>query len=252
MSQEKITLRQQLIRHELGVKAISVGLAGLVVLIVGLWPLFRSAGEALRKIENRSQELEQLSKKVAILSQIDQEILKERTRVIKAALPETKDVVAYLRAVDGLSKELGLAFGGITVAPGEVSGAGQKAATPRTKATRQVSALNVLDTEIKITGNRDGIYAFLRQVEQTLPLMQVSDLVVTKIGEDQYTMSLSLGMLWAPTPTIDLKGAITLFSEKEEEYFQRLNSFGSYGVGTGAVVPDAGIGTGRQDLFSQE
>ncbi len=250
MSQDKISLRQQLIRHELAVKAAGVVGAGLVILSVGLWPLFSSAGDHLRKIESRSTELEQLSRKVGLLSQIDQAILKERTRVIKAALPETKDVVAYLQAVDGLSKELGLAFGGITVTPGEVSGAAQKPTSGRTKATRQVSALNVLDTEIKITGNRDGIYAFLRQVEQTLPLMQISDLVVTKIGEDQYSMSLSLGMLWAPTPAIDLKGAITLFNEKEEAYFQRLNTFGSYSGSSNVAGPS--LNFGRSDLFSQE
>lgn len=250
MSEEKVSLKQQLIRHQIAVKALGVVAAILVVLLVGLWPLFKSAGTLLRKIETRSKEEESLSKKVAILSQIDQQVLKERTKVIKAALPETKDVIAYLGAVDGLSKELGLSFGGITVAPGDVSGESQKTSSGRTKSTRKVALLNVLDTDIKITGTRDGIYAFLRQVEQTLPLMQVSDVVVTKLEEDLYAMSLSLGMLWAPTPSIDLKGAISLFTEKEEGYFQKLNGFKAY---SGSSIAESGVvNEGRIDLFRQE
>ena len=247
MSEEKVSLKQQLIRHEMAVKAGAVVVASLFVLAIGLWPLLQSSGSLLKKIESRSKEEAQLSKKVSILSQIDQNVLKDRTKVIKEALPETKDVIAYLSAVDGLSKELGLSFGGITVAPGDVSGESQKPTSGRSKATRKVAALNVLDTDIKITGTRDGIYAFLRQVEQTLPLMQVSDVVVNKIEEDLFSMSLSLGMLWAPTPEVDLKGAISLFTEKEEVYFQKLNVFRTYGGTTNVENLNA---SERLDLFN--
>lgn len=250
MSQENISLRQQLIRHQVAVKGVGVVVAILVVLLVGLWPLFKSAGTLLKKIETRGKEEELLSKKVAILSQIDQQVLKERTKVIKAALPETKDVIAYLGAVDGLSKELGLSFGGITVSPGDVSGESQKSTSGRSKNTRKVALLNVLDTDIKIAGTREGIYAFLRQVEQTLPLMQVSDVVVTKLEEDLYSMTLSLGMLWSPTQTFDLKGAINLFTEKEETYFQKLNVFKAYSGSS--VAESATQNEGRVDLFRQD
>jgi Tfp pilus assembly protein PilO len=247
MSENKINLRQQFIRHQVAVKAVGVMTAALLILLLGLWPLVQSAGDLIRKIDTRSKEADKLSKKVAILTQIDQQILKERTKYIKAALPETKDVVAYLSAVDGLSKELGLSFGGITVSPGEVSGQAQaQQKTGRSQATRKVASLNVLDTDIKITGNRDGIYAFLRQVEQTLPLMQVSDVVVSTIDEDTYAMTLSLGMLWSPTPSIDLAGAISLFTEKEEEYFQKLSSFRNYGS---SAVQNSQNPSSRLDLF---
>lgn len=249
MSEESLTLKQQLIRHQIAFKALGVLVATMTILLIGLWPLFKSAGALLRKIESRGKEAQALSKKVAILTQIDQQVLKERTKVIKAALPETKDVIAYLGAVDGLSKELGLSFGGITVAPGDVSGDTQKTASNRSKNPRKVALLNVLDTDIKITGSRDGIYAFLRQVEQTLPLMQVSDVVVTKIDNDLYSMTLSLGMLWAPTPAFDLKGAISLFTEKEENYFQKLNVFKTY---SGSMADQSNlVNDGRADLFKQ-
>lgn len=247
MKSENIELRQQLIRHQVGLKGVGVALAAFLILMVGLWPLFKSAGEMLRKINTRQKEADALSQKVAILSQIDQDVLKQRTQVIKQALPETKDVISYLNAVDGLSRELGLSFGGITIAPGEVGSAQPSGKSG--KSSRTVGNLNVLDTDIKITGNRDGIYAFLRQVEQTLPLMQVTDVSVTSVSDGLYNMSLSLGMLWSPTPQTDLKGAITLFTEKEEEYFQKLSGFRTYST----TVPTIGNSpAGKANLFEQE
>lgn len=245
-NETNITLRQQLIRHQVALKAVGIALVSVMIILVGLVPLFKSAGASLRKIEARQKEEKLLSQKVAILSQIDQTVLTERTKVIKAALPESKDVIAYLGAVDGLSKELGLSFGGITIAPGDVSG---KAETKAGKNKRTVSELNVLDTDIKISGTKDGIYAFLRQVEQTLPLMQVADVSVQVADEDLYTMTLSLGMLWSGTPETDLKGAITLFNEKEESYFQRLNSFRLYPA---SRVETAVAEVGKTNLFQQD
>jgi hypothetical protein len=54
-------------------------------------------------------------------------------------------------------------------------------------------------------------------------------------------------MRWAPTPEVDLKGAISLFTEKEEVYFQKLNVFRTYG---GATVTNEGSATPRLDLFN--
>lgn len=244
---EKPTLKQFLIRHQMMARAIMVVAATILLGVVGLIPLLSSAGTTLKKIQTRQKEEAALSQKVSLLSQIDQDVLKDRARVIKAALPENKDVIVYLAAVDGLSKELGLTFGGITVSPGEVSGSG--AATRVKGKSKTVGTLQVLDTQVKITGSKDGIYAFLRQVEQTMPLMQVADVSVTNIGVDQYTLSLNLGMLWAPVGESDLKGAISLFSEQEEGYFQKLATFRSYRANTTATN-ESGI-IGKQDLFQE-
>lgn len=239
-------LRSELIKHQTAVKATGVALAIVLMLTMGLIPLVRGAGSKLKKIKTREAEAAALSKKITILSQIDQEVLKQRSSTIKTALPDNKDVVSYLRTIDGLSKELGLSFGGITISPGQVSGNDTQSKTSK-KNTRTIAKLNVLDTDIKINGNKDGIYAFLRQVEETLPLMQISNVSITSTNPDQYSMSLSLGMLWAPSSTIDLKGAITLFNEKEEAYFQKLNKFRTYDQI--AVTSGGSVVGGKNDLF---
>lgn len=250
-SQEQLSLRQQLIRHQVAVKAGLITMGSILLILVGLWPLVQSSGTLLRKIETRDKEAKALSQKVSLLSQIDQNVLAERTNTIKRALPENKDVISYLTALDGLSKELGLSFGGIVVSPGTIKSAEaeSKKKTSGKTTGRTAGRLEVLDTTIKITGEQSAIYDFLRQVEQTLPLMQVSDVNVTTLGQGQYAVTLTLGMLWAPTPPSDLKGAISLFTEREEDYFQRLAGFRSY-----VFTPNAGESDGltKLNLFEQD
>ncbi len=247
MTNTNTDLKQQLIRHQVALRGAMVVAAAVLMLLLGLLPLINSTRALTAKITTREKDLDTLSQKVAVLNKIDQSVLKERTAIIKQALPETKDVIAYLRAVDGLSRELGVSFGGITVSPGEITGNSAEVSKKSRSQQRKISQLDVLDTNIKVTGNRDGIYAFLRQVEQTLPLMQVADVSVSRVEDDVYTMSLSLGMLWASSAANDLKASIELFTEKEEESFSKLHTFRSYSDQTYNTAESTT--TPRTDLF---
>ena len=241
--------KKSMIRHQLLLRAIVVDVVIILLTMVGLLPMISSANTNLKKIETRTKDQEALVNKVAILSKIDQSVLQERTQIIKLALPEKKDVVAYLASIDGLSRELGLSFGGITLSPGDVSETGKGKDAKDGVKTR--TPFQVLDTEVKIVGSREGIYSFLRLVEQALPLMQVADVKVTSSGVDNFTMSLSLGMLWAPYIENNLKGVVTLFNEKEESYFQKLLTYKRYYLQLGEQ--DFGVGkAGKTDLFAVE
>ncbi len=242
---EQVSINSLWVRHQTGVRAAGMGVLVAVCVLWGILPLWSSIREKIAKIEIRRKEEQELTKKVAVLSQLDQNVLKDRLTVIDTALLPRKDVVAYLSAVDGLSRELGLSFGGLSLSPGSIDEASGSAKAVTTKSE---AGLQSLDTTLKIQGNEDAIYSFLRSVEQMLPLMHVKDVKVTKVADGQYSLSLSLGMLWAPPTAGDIKGAVTLFSEKEEKYFQTLASYRRYdrvvGIDTGAT------GETKADLFA--
>jgi len=230
------------------VKAIVVDLVAVVIILGGILPTIGKIQSNTSKIETRAKEEKILSEKVVLLSQIDKAVLKERAQIIQEALPEKKDVIAYLGAIDGLSRELGLSFGGIILNPGDVSGANDVSSKTKKK-TKQVGGLQILDTDVKITGSKDGIYTFLKLVEQALPLMQVANVKISSAGTDNYTLALSLGMLWAPYSQGDVKGAVSLFNEKEEASFQRLSSYKRYD-GTVSETDITGMPIGKSDLFA--
>lgn len=221
--------------------ATLVGLAALLLLFVAIIPLYQNTQALMAQIKTQTAERDALSTKVSLMSQLDTNVLTARVQTLDQALPQRKDVLTYLVAIDGLSKQLGLSFGGISLAPGDVStGSGKaKGAT--------VAGLQSLDTDIRISGSGDSVYTFLRTIEQVLPLMQIKNVKVSVSPDAQYQLSLTLGMLWAPAVTGDVKGPVSLFTDEEQKYFNQLSQYTSYSQNGNAF---AGSVTGKQNVFA--
>jgi hypothetical protein len=222
---------------------MAVGIAGaaLILLLVAIIPLYQNTTDLLAQIKAKGVERDALSTKVSLMSQLDTNVLASRVQTLDQALPPRKDVLTYLVAIDGLSKQLGLSFGGISLSPGDVSTGSAAAKGPT------VAGLQSLDTDIKISGSGDNVYTFLRTIEQVLPLMQIKNVKVSVSSDMQYQLSLTLGMLWAPPVTTDVKGPVTLFTDAEQKYFTQLSQYTSYSnSGSGFV----GTVAGKQNLFA--
>lgn len=221
-------IQKQLVRHAMMVRAVAVGIVAVLLILLGLIPMIGKMNTLTKKVASRAKEAKEITERVAILEGIDKEILRKRVEILDKALPNKKDVLLYLSTIDSLSKELGLNFSGISLAPGDVAEASASAAADgrKTKTVAdEVPGVHSLETEVKITGKRENIFAFLRAIEQALPLMQVKDVKISILGSEDLALSLRLGMLWAKGDISNVKGAITLFNEKEESYFQQLSSY---------------------------
>lgn len=231
--------------HKNLVLAIAIGVASFLLVLVAVLPIYQNANTILGKITKKSAELDELNTKVTILTQLDQAVLQERVETLDKALPPKKDVLLYLTSVDGLSRELGLTFGGLSLAPGDISEASSSAKKPA-KNNKALGGLRGLETEIRINGDKDSIYTFLRTIEEVLPLMQIKDVKVTIIPGDQYSLALTLNMLWAEPATLDVKSKITLFGEKEDKYFQQLSQYRKFESAV-TIEPNQGP---KNDLFA--
>lgn len=230
------------------VKAVLL-VAGTVFILMGvIIPTIRKASEIGGKIRVRSAEEKELVDKVSILSSIDQDLLTSRVEILDLALPPRKDVVLYLSTIDGLSKELGLSFAGISLSPGDVTEASESGEIKAAKAA-QKKGLQTLETQIKVDGSKERIYEFLRALENSFPLMQVKEVKVSAAGNDDgYSLSLQLGMLWAPREVGEVKGQVSLFTPEEESYFQQLSRNRRY---SSPSFEAGGVNTlGKSDLFS--
>lgn len=247
MAQRSIT--SYMVRHGILVRAAIVSVVTLIILLAITLPFINNVREMSGKIVSKRKENTELADKVSILSGLDQAVLEERVKILDRALPPKKDVVLYLSTIDGLSRELSLSFGGLSLNPGEVTEASGSAGKTVTKGKPKTEAagLHSLETEIEITGTKENIYTFLRLVEESAPLMQIKDAKVTGTSETAYALSLKLGMLYATTDIKAVKGPITLFDEKEEQYFQDLSKFRSFSLLSEAAVTDLELG--KSNLF---
>jgi len=198
----------------------------MMIIAGGILPIYQSASSMRHKIEIKSSELETLTNKVFILSKLDLNVLKERVATLNSALPPRKDILLYLTSISGLSQELGLTFGGLSFSPGDLTVASQSGQ----KIANTTLGLESLETEIKMQGNQENVYTFLRTIEGVLPLMQIKDINVVILGDDQFSLTLKLGMLWALPTAPDVKGTITLFGVEEDKYFSQLAEYRKYYV----------------------
>lgn len=229
-----------LTRHKSLAMAIGIGIATVVLILVAIFPLYQSSTKISGKINSKTKELESLTAKVSILSKLDPNVLKDRVTVLDNALPPRKDVLLYLTSIDGLSRELGLTFGGLSLSPGDITEASGSAKTVK------LTGLQTLQTDIKMQGNQDSIYSFLRSIESVLPLMQIKDVKVSVLGNDQYSLALTLSMLWSEPSVIDVKGPVTLFGVEEDKYFTQLSEYRRFDT-----VLSSPIDQGKnQDLFA--
>lgn len=246
----EVNLSRWIVKHPYLVRTILVGLGIVVVLSFLTIPFFNSVSEMNRRLANRKKEAAELAERVTILSGLDSQVLSQRVRTLDQALPPRKDVVLYLSTIDGLSKQLGLNFGGISLAPGDVTEASFSAQTPakRTGSKTNIAGLSSLDTEVKIDGTRDSIYAFLREIENSVPIMEIKDVQVAAKDDNRLSLSLNLGMLYAIADINQVKGKISIFDAKEEAYFTKLEGFSRFD-NLSAFNEEAVTGLGKSDLF---
>jgi hypothetical protein len=239
-------------RHKTLATAAATFVLAFLLLFVAVFPMYRSASSLLKKIDTKSKELDTLTEKVAVLSQLDPTVLSDRVKVLDSALPPKKDILLYLNSIEGLSKELGLTFGGLSLSPGDITEATGSAATaPVTNKKKPVvktaAGLGSLDTEIKMRGGKEAVYTFLRTIEDVLPLMQIQDIKVSVLTGDQYSLALTLGMLWAEPVTANVKGPVTLFGAEEDKYFTQL---AGYRVFEPVTLLENTESSSKQDLFA--
>lgn len=230
------------IRHKSLVIASLIALLSFSMVFLAIIPIYQSAFKILDKIKTKSSELDSITTKVTLLSKLDPNVLDERVSILDSALPSRKDVLLYLTSINGLSQELGLTFGGLSLTPGDIT-----VSTASAKQKTSKPGVQYLATDIKMGGSKESVYTFLRTIEEVLPLMQIDNIKISVLGSDQYSLSLTLAMLWAPTDTIDVKGAVTLFGEEEDKYFGQLALYRRFDA-VAPLSPSTPIG--KPDLFS--
>lgn len=236
-----------LVRHKILATAIGLALVSLLLIFVAILPIYQNAYKILTKIDLKSKELETLTTKVSILSQLDPDILQTRVSTLDKALPTRKDILMYLTTIDGLSRQLGLSFGGISLTPGQISEATDSAKV----VSKSSGGLQRLETEIKMRGGQVNIYKFLRLIEQVLPLMEIRDIKISVLGDDQYSLVLTLAMLWAESSSGDIKGSVTLFGDTEDKYFNQLAEYQSFNIpSTEFIYPNESDMSSQKRLFT--
>lgn len=227
-------------------KAVLLYFASVLIIIIAVIPIFNNANSARRELVADKKTLDDVTNKVVILTGLDSVVLDSRLSELNRILPARKDIVSYLVTLDGLSRDLDLSLGSISLTPGDVSDASHSAET--SDGSRRVASLSVIESEVSIDGDEDDIYEFLRNIEEVAPLMQVKDTSVTRVDE-LFTLKLRLGMLYSEEGvSSDLKGVVSIFTPEEERLFEQIQRLRRYSL-EGEPALESAEGVGIDSLF---
>ena len=236
--------------HAFLARAMAVFFASVILLIIGVYPAVQKFSGVRDKLKKEEDVLKKLTGQVLVLDNLDDNILKQKIEVLDRVLPLSKDVVAYLNTLDGLSRELGLSMGDISLAPGEIYSSRKEDEASEKKRN---SGLSSLETEVRITGDIAKIYDFLKQIENIAPLMLIKDVQMSRVGtfSETFVLTVRLGMIYAdPVTSGSFKGVVNVFSSEDEKIFNKISEFKYYSSNMIPVDDNSNSGSENRDLFA--
>ena len=220
------------------------------------YQLFESLKKSYLKVQEKSERLENLNKKIDILDSINGE--SENLKLIEAekAVPSRKELAPWLNEVNILADKNGLLKLGINIKPGKVATDSAALETNNTekKGTPTKTAKTVTTKEDKeavtfavtLGGSLENMKQFLLDLEGSKPLLSVTS-IKSKLQEDgSYRFDLRIS---APIKGVTQKGDIIAepvpaLTDALEAIFKKISRMISY---VGISVPT--VPTGVEDPF---
>jgi Tfp pilus assembly protein PilO len=223
-----------------------LGMIGLliVLLIVVFGPVLSLLNERLSSNRQLNVEFSKLAAKIETLEGIDEDLTTQRVNKMEEVFPSTKPVVKLLSALNQLSSNNNLSFGGVTLRPGSLS----------EKNTAKESPLADLQFSFEVSGSFDSISIFLTSLEKVAPLMKIDNVGLAikskPLVEREATLvtaNISVSAYYQAPPASlgGVSAAVKLLSREDEVLLSRLFSFESFGT----VIPTAP--TGNLNLFQE-
>lgn len=238
-----------------GVVAGGIGIICLFVFALQLVPKTLAARERMSTSEKT---VSATTQRAAIITNISQEDQENFLRVAQA-LPQTKEPLIVLQALDDISREANVVVGEFDTTPGLVSTASAVANRAAARTTSQT-----LTIAVEISGTFQQINRALELLESAAPVMEVTELSLTPTDRNQvsavlarYTATLQVTSYFLPAQ-LQASGqtAQPLTSAQKQtleallrwrnrlpttpsspEVFARTNLFVIEGLGGGLILP---------------
>ncbi len=224
----------------------SVAILGVIVLgcLFGIVPAARTTLGLVKNIRSTNSEIVGLNQKIAVLSALDRDSLKQNLFELSSAIPIDKSPQTIFSTLEALSAQAGATLSDVTLSGLGIATESAKTSQLHTSGARvvQFSAFiegTILETKefFRLAGSVRrllGIRSFDMSVSQ-------AGTVVTKVEMDGY---------FAPLPRElgALRASMEPLSEHEEAVVRKIASFPNFTRTAG--LPPAAIGPVKSDLFS--
>ncbi|OIP03394.1 hypothetical protein AUK18_02125 [Candidatus Beckwithbacteria bacterium CG2_30_44_31] len=215
----------------------------LVLGIIVFGPTLSNLHKVIKVNKQQKTELNKLEEKLQILEGIDKNLITDRVKKMEMVFPSDKPIVELLSSLSQLSAKHGLSFGGVSLSPGALT---------KTEEKKAETDLSDLTFSFEVGGEFNSVLKFLRELENTAPLMKIDkvgltiktnplfDIITTMVAAD-----IDVSAFYQPAPKSlgGISQPVKLLSRSEEAILSRLFNFTKFQ----AVLPV--VQTGKTDLF---
>jgi len=209
----------------LAIMALTLG-ATLWLLLPRLSRLNQALRQNRRLIEQRRVFLQ----KAQLIASLDEKELRENARLATFALPKEKEISLILYALGGPARNNNFYTEKLEFNLGEMTGQKAQEKTQTAKKSKPPKKVLIERIPVRATflGPRKNLISFLRQMEETLPLVEVRRLK-GRFGAERATVELSLSLFLSPQDAVYNPEKVTLvdltLSEEEEKLLNQLAQF---------------------------
>lgn len=171
-------LKEWWIQRRQFVIAVGLFLSSVLLLFFGAYRFWQIAEETQVTIEQKQKELNQVVQRATLLNTITPD---DRAGyiLVEQALPRFKEPLQVMRTLEAISQDTQISLGEYDLNPGVVSteAAKQSGSSRNTsKSSKSKSQFQSLRFEIDASGSFQQLTTAIDYIEQSLPLMEVTDL----------------------------------------------------------------------------
>ncbi|MGB9911065.1 MAG: type 4a pilus biogenesis protein PilO [Microgenomates group bacterium] len=166
--------------------------------------------EIRKKIENDKKTLKFLTEKTFLLESLNEADLISRSEKILKVLPEEINLPLVLGNIRAIANNEGVNISRINV----------------NLTSDKKEELKVIGFDLTIQGNKEGIKNFLKEIEESAPLMDIKSLRIEVVDKnEEVNLKLDTYYLTLPKTLGKIDAPVVLLTEQEEKLYQDLSRF---------------------------
>lgn len=265
---QDINIRRLLFVRRFMAISVVMALVAVCMVLFAILPQVQQIVETRSTIARENTTLQNLQRKIAGLTQVNDLVEYAQRDKVDAALPVQKPLLALLDSARRVSAESGARIMSIETAPGRLASVsaqqsttppsvvGQEtpppASVPTMASDGQVHGVDKMDIAVVVQGNIDQISAFVSLIEQSTPItnvteLQLTDLLSTMSGPTEFSAELRLSSYYFTRAIeVAVDSPLPETGVKERAFLQELEQ---YTVAEPVVQSQQVEGGGREDLF---
>lgn len=198
------------------------------------------------KLENQNlkKELEALEEKSDLLRKVNEEDLEKKVIDLEEVFPSEKPVLNLLTSLNQLAKENEVKFTGLSLKPGKIILDENNKNKLVFQKEEEKEQLQTFDIKFEIKGSLANLTAFLKNLEETAPLMRIEEVGLSLSGS---TASLTVKVFYQNLPEnlLPLSQKVALLSDEEIKLLEEIKN---YRKGA-AIEPISPVGKANPFLF---